>query len=89
MRDIGLGDGRLEAVGLEFLLAKASRKEATQVISSLQINDKGTLEFGLSKNHVDALFGFASAAAAEPQERNYTQERALRVEGALSITPTC
>jgi hypothetical protein len=45
VRDIGLGDDRLEAMGFEFLLAKASRKEATRVISSLQINHKGTLEF--------------------------------------------
>ena len=32
MRDIGLGDGRLQAVRFEFLLAKAPREEATRVL---------------------------------------------------------
>src|SRR6476660_10203363 len=53
--DIRLRYYWLESANLEFFLAKASRKEAARVIPSLQINDKGTLQFGLSEYHVRIL----------------------------------
>src|SRR6267378_2656024 len=49
--DIGLGNNRFEAVRLEFVLTKRTSKKAARIFSAFQVEDKGPLQFRLSKNH--------------------------------------
>jgi hypothetical protein len=55
VRDIGLGDERLQPVCLEFMLAESAGKEAPRIFPSLQVNDKSALELGFRENHRSLL----------------------------------
>jgi len=48
----GLNNDWLQAVRFELPLAKTASKKASLIFSPIQLDDEGTLEFGLSKNHV-------------------------------------
>ena len=53
--DVTLGDDRLQAVGLEFVLAECPGEIAARVLLAVEIDDKRTLELGLREDQLGLL----------------------------------
>ena len=55
--DIGLGDGGLQPVLTELILAEGACEETSLVVPAFEVDDEGAFELGLGEYHV----GFPSS----------------------------